>query len=69
MKWVKATDRLPLLTSPLPIDTEDERGIVFINRTHSAATFWYPSYGRTAENFIREWNGWPIEQWEWLDES
>lgn len=69
MRYIKATERLPELPNTLPPDTEDERGVLFINRTHSCAGFWYPSYGRTAKEFLDNFNGWPIEQFEWIDEQ
>lgn len=76
--WVKCCDRMPQLPDPLPPDTPDERGILFVNRKHSAAQFWFPSYGYTAEaQFPLEAEvdrklydiGWGREEWEWLDES
>lgn len=68
MRWVKASDRLPILPDPLPKDTIDERGILFVNRVHSAGAFWYPSYGVSAISFLNNYNGWNINDWEWLDE-
>lgn len=67
--WVKAIERLPGIPNPLPENTEDERGILFINRTHSACYFWYPSYGTSPMPYITEDGHWVIEQYEWLDEK
>lgn len=70
MRWVKASDRLPELPNPLPPDTENEKGVLFINRTHSAGVFWFPSYGQKPESIMNlQFEGWSFEQWEWLDES
>ena len=68
MRWVKASERLPILPDPLPKDTIDERGVLFVNRAHSAGAFWYPSYGVSAISFLNNYNGWNINDWEWLDE-
>jgi len=67
--WVKATERLPEIPNPLPEDTEDERGILFINRTHSACHFWYSSYGQSPIPYTTEDGHWSLEQYEWLDEN
>lgn len=69
MRWVKASERLPILPDPLPKDTIDERGVLFVNRAHSAGAFWYPSYGVSALSFLENYNGWDVTEWEWLDES
>lgn len=70
MKWIKATERLPVLPDVLPPDTPDERGVLFVNRTHSAGNFWYPSYGQSTASVMNlQIPGWSLEQWEWLDES
>jgi len=69
MRWVMASERLPVLPHPLPKDNIDERGILFVNRYHSAGAFWYPSYGVSALSFLENYNGWDVTEWEWLDES
>lgn len=70
MKWIKASERLPELPDILPENTPDERGILFINRTHSCGIFWYPSYGQHPTSIMNlNFEGWSIEQFEWLDES
>lgn len=76
LRWVKASEGLPELPNSLPPNTPEERGILFINRVHSAANFWYPSYGFPAKDFFIPFSnktlygdGWGIENWEWLDES
>jgi hypothetical protein len=70
-RWINAAVRLPDLPNPLPPDTEEERGIVFVNRTHSACFIWYPSYGREANGSTHTTpdGHWSLEQWEWLDED
>ena len=70
MKWIKAIERLPEIPNPLPPDTEDERGILFVNRVHSCGNFWYPSYGQSPLSVMNlGFAGWCKEQWEWLDEN
>lgn len=70
MRWVKASKRLPELPNPLPPDTEDEKGVLFVNRTHSCGSFWYPSYGQPPSSVMNlQFDGWSLEQWEWLEEE
>jgi hypothetical protein len=71
MKLINCAERIPELPNPLPPNTEDERGIVFINRTHSCSFIYYPSYGYDAVKYltITEDGHWSLEQWEWLDEE
>lgn len=77
VNWIKCTERMPLLPDPLPKDTPGERGVLFVNRKHSAAQFCFPSDGYTAEaQFPLEKDinrdlydvGWGREEWEWLEE-
>ncbi len=60
---------MPEIPSPLPPDTEDERGILFVNRAHSCGNFWYPSSGFPPTPYTTEDGHWSIEQYEWLDET
>ena len=76
MQWIKATDRLPELPTPLPPDTPEERGILFVNRKHSATSFWFPSYGISPKESFAIYadrriydEGFELEHWEWLEET
>ncbi len=70
MNWIKASDRLPVLPNVLPLDTKDERGVLFVNRTHSAGVFWYSSYGQSPTSIMNlQFDGWSLDQWEWLEEN
>jgi len=69
MRWVKCIDRLPVIPNPIPKNTPEERGVLFVNRTHSCGNFWYPSYNQPPQgNMNLQFDGWKLEQWEWLEE-
>lgn len=66
-RWVKASERLPVLPNPLPPNTEDEEGVIFRNQTHSCTHIWFPSYGYDPVLTVTEDGHWNLDQWEWLD--
>lgn len=75
LRWVKATEKIPQLPDPLPLDTPEERGILFINRQHSCTHIWFPSYGYSVESAFEIYKdknlydeGFELEKWEWLEE-
>jgi hypothetical protein len=67
MKWVKASEGLPELKDETTYDDENERGILFVNRKHSACLFVYPSITKDLKSLLESYPDAP--NWEWLDET
>jgi len=73
MKWVKASERLPVKPENYrwSYDDQTEPAIVFINRVHDATFAWFHSLGWDIKDHpsLKDQPVWNLSQWEWLDES